>query len=90
MLTATEGKSKSAVHSTRTVELSGPLSKLLTRSASRHGGYGWMRDLPDSRDFLYAAPLLLFRYLRWRCCCSPLPWRETGWPSWSGRSSRCG
>ena len=61
MLTATEGKSKSAVHTTRTVELSGPLSKLLTRSASRHGGYGWVRDLPDSRDFLYAAPLLLFR-----------------------------
>jgi len=61
VFTATEGKSKSAVHSTRTVELSGPLSKLMTRSASRHGGYGWMRDLPDSRDYLYAAPLLLFR-----------------------------
>jgi hypothetical protein len=42
--TATEGKPKSAV-STRTVELSGPLSKLMTRSASRHGGYGWVRDL---------------------------------------------
>jgi C1A family cysteine protease len=61
MPTAAEGKSRSAVDSTRTVELSGPLSKLVKRSASRHGGYGWVRDLPDTRDFLYAAPLLLFR-----------------------------
>jgi len=51
------GKSKSASHLRRTVELTGPLSKLMVRSASRHGGYGWVRDLPDSRDFLYAAPL---------------------------------
>jgi C1A family cysteine protease len=51
----------SATQSTRTVELSGPLSKLIKRSPSRHGGYGWVRDLPDMRDFLYAAPLLQFR-----------------------------
>ena len=25
-----------------------------------HGGYGWLRDLPDARDYLYAAPLLRY------------------------------
>jgi C1A family cysteine protease len=45
----------------RTVEESGPLSKLSVRSASAHGGYGWVRDLPDTRDYLYAAPLFHFR-----------------------------
>jgi C1A family cysteine protease/nucleoside phosphorylase len=44
----------------RTVEDSGPLSKLAIRSASAHGGYGWTRDLPDARDFLYAAPMHVF------------------------------
>ena len=34
------------------------LSKLAVRTASKHGGYGWVRDLPDARDVLYAAPLL--------------------------------
>jgi nucleoside phosphorylase len=43
----------------RTAEASGPLSKLGVRSASAHGGYGWVRDLPDARDFLYAAPMNL-------------------------------
>ena len=61
MPTATSSKLQSTTHSARTVELSGPLSKLITRSASRHGGYGWVRDLPDTRDFLYAAPLMMFR-----------------------------
>ena len=37
-----------------------PLAKLSVRRASKHGGYGWVRDLPDSRDFLYAAPLYRF------------------------------
>lgn len=36
---------------------SDPLAKLSIRTASRHGGYGWIRDLPDVRDFLYSAPL---------------------------------
>lgn len=27
------------------------------RRASTHGGYGWVRDLPDTRDFYYSAPL---------------------------------
>lgn len=36
-------------------QYSGP-SGLRPRVASRHGGYGWTRDLPDARDFLYAAP----------------------------------
>lgn len=33
-----------------------PLSKLARRQSSRHGAYGWSRDLPDHRDFLYGAP----------------------------------
>ena len=37
-----------------------PLAKLAIRRASRHGGYGWVRDLPDARDFVYAAPLIRF------------------------------
>jgi C1A family cysteine protease len=36
------------------------LAKLTIRTASRHGGYGWVRDLPDARDYLYAAPLIRF------------------------------
>jgi len=39
---------------------SDPLAKLRIRTHSAHGGYGWQRDLPDERDFLYAAPLLRF------------------------------
>lgn len=31
--------------------------ELQVRVPSVHGGYGWVRDLPDTRDFLYAAPL---------------------------------
>jgi C1A family cysteine protease len=46
--------------SARAAELSGPLAKLSIRGASAHGGYGWIRDLPDARDFLYAAPLIRF------------------------------
>ncbi|HVY94333.1 MAG TPA: C1 family peptidase [Bryobacteraceae bacterium] len=34
--------------------------KLTKRRPSDHGGYGWVRDLPDARDFLYAAPLIRF------------------------------
>jgi C1A family cysteine protease len=30
--------------------------QLTARVNSVHGGYGWTRDLPDARDFLYAAP----------------------------------
>jgi len=37
------------------------LTKLEVRRPSSHGGYGWVRDLPDARDFAYAAPLLRFR-----------------------------
>jgi len=39
---------------------SGPLSKLSVPMPSQHGGYGWIRDLPDARDFTYAAPLIRF------------------------------
>jgi C1A family cysteine protease len=37
-----------------------PLAKLAARRASPHGAYGWVRDLPDLRDFSYSAPLLRF------------------------------
>ena len=33
---------------------------LRVRGPSAHGGYGWVRDLPDARDFAYAAPLIRF------------------------------
>jgi C1A family cysteine protease len=36
------------------------LRKLPIRRASKHGGYGWVRDLPDARDFAYAATLTRF------------------------------
>ncbi len=39
---------------------SDPFAKLTIRKASRHGGYGWVRELPDARDYLYAAPLIRF------------------------------
>jgi C1A family cysteine protease len=35
-----------------------PLDKLFLRRPSKHGAYGWSRDLPDARDVMYAAPLL--------------------------------
>ena len=38
----------------------GPLSRLSIRGPSAHGGFGWVRDLPDTRDVLYAAPLMNF------------------------------
>jgi nucleoside phosphorylase len=44
----------------RSLESAGPLARLSIRSPSPHGGYGWVRDLPDARDFVYAAPLIRF------------------------------
>src|ERR1700730_9133115 len=44
----------------RATETSAVSRKLTVRRASKHGGYGWVRDLPDARDFLYAAPLIHF------------------------------
>lgn len=37
-----------------------PLAKLSARRPSVHGGYGWVHDLPDARDYLFAAPLQRF------------------------------
>jgi C1A family cysteine protease len=37
-----------------------PPTMLVARVPSEHGGYGWVRDLPDARDFVYAAPLVGF------------------------------
>ncbi len=39
---------------------SDPLARLSILRPSEHGGYGWIRDLPDARDFMYAAPLMRF------------------------------
>ena len=47
-------------NSRHTTGQSDPLSRLTVRRASPHGGYGWVRDMPDARDFLYAAPLIRF------------------------------
>ena len=39
------------------VDASDPLRMLSVRRASPHGAYGWVRDLPDARDFQIRAPL---------------------------------
>jgi C1A family cysteine protease len=59
MSTSTKGKSSTASskNSSRTANSSDPMAKLSTPRVSQHGGYGWVRDLPDARDFMYAAPL---------------------------------
>jgi hypothetical protein len=59
---APKGKPRPASSSrvSSAAESSDPLARLSIRSASKHGGYGWVRDLPDARDFLYAAPLIRF------------------------------
>jgi C1A family cysteine protease len=36
------------------------MRKLSIRQPSKHGGYGWVHDLPDTRDLAYSAPLLRF------------------------------
>ena len=51
---------KVRAHKATKPESKDPLSKLAKRRPSRHGGYGWVRDLPDARDYLYAAPLAGF------------------------------
>jgi len=52
--------SQGAKKSTRESDFSDLSTKLAVRRPSAHGGYGWVHDLPDARDFLYAAPLLRF------------------------------
>jgi C1A family cysteine protease len=52
-------RSKKTSAETRVAE-GDPLAKLVVRRASAHGGYGWTPDLPDARDFTYAAPLIQF------------------------------
>src|SRR5262249_39317548 len=55
----------------------GEKKALTLRKASRHGGYGWVRDLPDTRDFLYAAPLIRYPHglptsIDLRSACPPI------------------
>jgi C1A family cysteine protease len=59
---AKRGKSTAALSkkSSHDKESADPLAKLSIRTASRRGGYGWVPDLPDARDFMYAAPLVRF------------------------------
>jgi len=57
MAKKSNGHKSSSKTSSRSAKSSDPLRKLSKRIASSHGGYGWVRDLPDARDFLYAAPL---------------------------------
>lgn len=58
MATKRKQNDESSRKSSSAEPMSGPLARLPIRRASSHGGYGWVRDLPDSRDFLYAAPLV--------------------------------
>jgi C1A family cysteine protease len=53
---------KARAHAPRHVtEAADPLARLSVRAVSSpHGGYGWVRDLPDTRDYLYSAPLFRF------------------------------
>ena len=50
-------RSKRSGHPSANID---PLKKLTPRHPSVHGGYGWVRDLPDARDFTYGAPLGAF------------------------------
>jgi len=53
-------KSKRTRRTQRATAAADPLKRLAVRRASAHGGYGWVRDLPDARDFTYGAPLIRF------------------------------
>ncbi len=54
-----KGKSHKSLSrsSARAAGTTDPLAELSVRRASQHGGYGWIRDLPDARDFIYGALL---------------------------------
>lgn len=54
-------RTKSASSALAADKSSGPLAKLSVRRPSKHGGYGWARDIPDARDVLYAAPIMSLR-----------------------------
>jgi C1A family cysteine protease/nucleoside phosphorylase len=63
----TMAKNGKSTHATSSVtarphhaEAGTPEQRLSLRRASEHGGYGWVHDLPDARDFQYAAPLHRF------------------------------
>jgi C1A family cysteine protease len=58
---AEKGKAKSHRTSARRAgEHAAGMSALKLRRPSAFGGYGWVRDLPDARDLMYAAPLLRY------------------------------
>ncbi len=62
MAASRKGKSRvgSPTRTSRAADKVDPLSRLAVLRPSEHGGYGWIRDLPDARDFLYAAPLVRY------------------------------
>jgi hypothetical protein len=57
---ARRGTRRSRTAGKRSGAIAHALAKLQVRRPSAHGGYGWVRDLPDDRDFMYAAPLIRF------------------------------
>ncbi|HEY2381016.1 MAG TPA: C1 family peptidase [Terriglobia bacterium] len=60
MATKSKAHQTASRRSAKTGGVAEALAKLPVRRPSRHGAYGWVRDLPDTRDFLYAAPLIRF------------------------------
>jgi len=54
----TKSKSNSPARTRSSGRSADPLARLAVRRPSVHGGFGWVRDNPDARDVLYAAPLL--------------------------------
>jgi C1A family cysteine protease len=60
MNTMTETRPHRAATRKPHADASDPLATLSVRRSSPHGGYGWVHELPDARDYLYAAPLFRF------------------------------
>ena len=60
MVSKPRGALRHPSHRTQGHSTGDPLLKLSIRKPSAHGGYGWIRDIPDQRDYAYAAPLMRF------------------------------
>ena len=63
---STKGRAHTAAARARGAVSQNSIEKLSVRTADGHNrskwirGYGWVRDLPDARDYMYAAPLVRF------------------------------
>jgi C1A family cysteine protease len=60
MVRKTKSASRRSKRPARSSKPTDVLAGLSVRRPSQHGAYGWTRDLPDARDFVYAAPLIRF------------------------------